>query len=382
MSIFFTKKRSNLKIGLVYIVVQTALGGKRMRKITKSAIAATVVTSTVLLSGCGLLGGKEEAKQMDPPQNEAVDETVAKGENPAEEATDQEEAATETVKRDLYLIDENGLVVPYTVDLPKQEAAAKQALEYLVAGGPLNEILPDGFRAVIPQDTEVSVNLKDGTITADFSKEFQTYSPEDEEKILQAITWTLTQFENVNNVVISVNGYTLEEMPVNGTPIPADLSRADGINMDNSDVVDITNSRPVTLYFFVQNEEGEYYVPVTKRIENTGDDKVSAVVNALIDGPNMGSNLISELHQDVKLLSAKMDDGKVTLDFNEAIYGAFNEKMISNHVINSLVLSLTEQPEVKSVAITVNGSEDVVTEDGKSLTEPVTRPANVNTGSF
>lgn len=249
MSIFFTKKRSNLKIGLVYIVVQTALGGKRMRKITKSAIAATVVTSTVLLSGCGLLGGKEEAKQMDPPQNEAVDETVAKGENPATEATDQEEAATETVKRDLYLIDANGLVVPYTVDLPKQNAAAKQVLEYLVAGGPLNEILPDGFRAVIPQDTEVSVNLKDGTITADFSKEFQTYSPEDEEKILQAITWTLTQFENVNNVVISVNGYKLEEMPVNGTPIPADLSRADGINMDNSDVVDITNSRPVTLYF-------------------------------------------------------------------------------------------------------------------------------------
>ncbi|MEH7379742.1 GerMN domain-containing protein [Bacillus sp. JJ1533] len=353
-----------------------------MRKITKSAIAATVVTSTVLLSGCGLLGGKEEAKQMDPPKNEAVDETVANGENPATEATDQEEAATETVKRDLYLIDENGLVVPYTVDLPKDNAAARQVLEYLVAGGPLNEILPDGFKAVIPQDTTVDVNLKDGTITADFSKEFANYNPEDEAKILQAITYTLTQFENVNNVVISVNGYKLDEMPVDGTPIPADLSRADGINIDNSGVVDITNSRPVTLYFFVQNDAGEYYVPVTKRVENTGDDKVSAVVNALIEGPDMGSDLISEIHQDVKLLSAKMEDGIVTLDFNEAIYGAFNEKMISKHVINSLVLSLTEQPEVKSVAITVNGNEDVVTEDGKSLTEPVTRPANVNTGSF
>ncbi|MEH7236243.1 GerMN domain-containing protein [Bacillus sp. JJ1562] len=352
-----------------------------MRKITKSALAATVVTSTVLLSGCGLFGGKEEAKQMDPPKNEAVD-TVAKGENPANEATDQEEATTETVKRDLYLIDENGLVVPYTVDLPKQDAAARQVLEYLVAGGPLNEILPDGFRAVIPQDTVVDVNLKDGTITADFSKEFANYNPEDEAKILQAITFTLTQFENVNNVVISVNGYQLDEMPVDGTPIPADLSRADGINIDNSDVVDITNSRPVTLYFFVQNEAGEYYVPVTKRIENTEDDRVSAVVNALIDGPNMSSNLISDIHQDVKLLSAKMEDGKVTLDFNEAIYGSFDENMISKHVINSLVLSLTEQPEVKGVAITVNGSEDVVTEDGKSLTEPVTRPANLNKGSF
>ncbi len=379
------KKRSNLKRGLVYIVVQTALGGKRMRKITKSAIAATVVTSTVLLSGCGLFGGEEEVKQMDPPKNEAVDETVAKGDNSeteATEATDQEEATTETVKRDLYLIDNSGLVVPYTVDLPKTDAAARQVLEYLVAGGPLNEILPDGFRAVIPQDTVVDVKLEDGTITADFSKEFGTYNPEDEAKILQAITWTLTQFDNVNNVVISVNGYKLDEMPVNSTPIPTDLSRADGINIDNSGVVDITNSRPVTLYFYVQNEDAEYYVPVTKRIENTGDDRVSAVVNALIDGPNMSSNLISEIHQDVKLLGAKVEDGNVTLDFNEAIFGSFNEKMISKHVINSLVLSLTEQPEVKSVAITVNGSEDVVTEDGKSLTEPVTRPANVNTGSF
>jgi germination protein M len=379
------KKRSNLKRGLVYIVVQTALGGKRMRKITKSAIAATVVTSTVLLSGCGLFGGEEEVKQMDPPKNEAVDETVAKGDNSeteATEATDQEEATTETVKRDLYLIDNSGLVVPYTVDLPKTDAAARQVLEYLVAGGPLNEMLPDGFRAVIPQDTVVDVKLEDGTITADFSKEFGTYNPEDEAKILQAITWTLTQFDNVNNVVISVNGYKLDEMPVNSTPIPTDLSRADGINIDNSGVVDITNSRPVTLYFYVQNEDAEYYVPVTKRIENTGDDRVSAVVNALIDGPNMSSNLISEIHQDVKLLGAKVEDGNVTLDFNEAIFGSFNEKMISKHVINSLVLSLTEQPEVKSVAITVNGSEDVVTEDGKSLTEPVTRPANVNTGSF
>lgn len=379
------KKRSNLKRGLVYIVVQTALGGKRMRKITKSAIAATVVTSTVLLSGCGLFGGEEEVKQMDPPKNEAVDETVAKGDNSeteATEATDQEEATTETVKRDLYLIDNSGLVVPYTVDLPKTDAAARQVLEYLVAGGPLNEILPDGFRAVIPQDTVVDVKLEDGTITADFSKEFGTYNPEDEAKILQAITWTLTQFDNVNNVVISVNGYKLDEMPVNSTPIPTDLSRADGINIDNSGVVDITNSRPVTLYFYVQNEDAEYYVPVTKRIENTGDDRVSAVVNALIDGPKMSSNLISEIHQDVKLLGAKVEDGNVTLDFNEAIFGSFNEKMISKHVINSLVLSLTEQPDVKSVAITVNGSEDVVTEDGKSLTEPVTRPANVNTGSF
>ncbi|MFT4416528.1 GerMN domain-containing protein [Fredinandcohnia humi] len=354
-----------------------------MRKITKSTLAATVITSSVLLSGCGLFSVQEEVEQMDPPQEEAVEQTETTGEEQATTGnTDTEEATTETVKRDLFLIDENGLVVPYSVDLPKADGAARQVLEYLVAGGPVTEMLPDGFRAVIPQDTQVDVNMKDDTIIADFSKEFETYNAEDEAKILQAITWTLTQFENVKNVEIRVNGHILEEMPVNGTPIPEDLSRADGINLDNGDIVDITNSRPVTLYFYVQNDEIEYYVPVTKRIENTEKDKVTAVVNALIDGPGFKTKLLSEFHPDVELLGSTIDDGKVTLDFNEAIFGSFNEKMISKNVLNTLVLSLTEQPDIKSVAITVDGNADILSEDGKPLSEPVTRPANVNTGSF
>lgn len=354
-----------------------------MRKITKSTLAATVISSSVLLSGCGLFSVEKEVAQMDPPQEEAVDTTVTTGEDQSTETTaDQEEATTETVKRDLYLIDENGLVVPYAAELPKTDGAARQVLEYLVAGGPVNEMLPDGFRAVIPQDTEVDVKLEGSTIIADFSKEFNTYNAEDEKKILEAITWTLTQFENIENVEIRVNGHVLEEMPVNGTPISEGLSRADGINLDNSGVVDITNSRTVTLYFYVQNDETEYYVPVTKRIDNTEKNQVAAVVSALIEGPNLTSNLLSEIHPDVELLGSSLEDGKLTLDFNEAIFGSFNENMISQHVLNSLVLSLTENPEVQSVAVTVNGEADILTEDGKTLTEPVTRPTNVNTGSF
>ena len=49
-------------------------------------------------------------------------------------------------------------------------------------------------------------------------------------------------------------------------------------------------------------------------------------------------------------------------------------KKISEHVINTLVLSLTEQPGIEGVAVTVNGKADLVDEEGKKLTEPVTRP--------
>ncbi len=46
------------------------------------------------------------------------------------------------------------------------------------------------------------------------------------------------------------------------------------------------------------------------------------------------------------------------------------------------MLSLTEQKAVDSVAIKVNGKKTLKDEKGKKLTEPVSRPKNVNTGSF
>ncbi|MCH1627604.1 GerMN domain-containing protein [Ferdinandcohnia quinoae] len=353
-----------------------------MRKVTKSTLAATVIASSVLLSGCGLFSVEKKVDKIDPPQDVTMDKSTDKEAQEVSKNTDGKDAVTDTVKRDLFLIDENGWVVPQTVELPNDPAAARQVLEYLVAGGPVDEILPDGFRAVIPQDTEVDVKLEGSTLVVDFSKEFGTYEPEDEAKILQAITWTLTQFDTIENVELQVNGYKLDAMPVNQTPISESLSRADGINLDNSDVVDITNTRQVTLYFYVENNDSKYYVPITKRIDNSEKDNIAAVVNALIKGPKLTSNLLNGIHPDAELLGATYKDGLVTLDFNEAIFGSFDEKVVSKHVINSLVLSLTEQPGIESVAITVDGNADITSEDGKKLSEPVTRPVNVNIGSF
>ncbi|MBD1381161.1 GerMN domain-containing protein [Metabacillus arenae] len=365
-----------------------------MAKSGKKKVAATVVVSTMLLSGCGMFGGEKTAKEVDPPQDVSYLEEEDKSEKESNVESSQEdtksekkeEQAAETVKRELYLIDSKGLVVAQTVDLPKQDGAAKQVVEYLVEGGPISNMLPDGFRAVLPADTEVKgVSIKDGTATVDFSKEFEDYKPEDEQKILQAVTWTLTQFDSVKNVKFWINGHELNEMPVGGTPISDELNRETGINYDTSDVIDITNSHPVTVYYLAENEDKSYYVPVTKRVSNKEEDPIVSAVNELIEGPANRSGLLSGFQSEVELLSApKNEDGKVTLDFNEAIYGAFDEdkKVISKHVLNSLVLTLTAQEGVESVAVTVNGKADLVNEDGKKLSEPVTRTDIVNTGSF
>ncbi|MEH7254114.1 GerMN domain-containing protein [Neobacillus niacini] len=347
-----------------------------MSKNKVKPLVTAVFASTLLLSGCGLFGN-EVQKKVDPPKQ--VTETKA---NPTKETTGKSEVV-EGTKTELYLINKDGLVVPQTLLLPDKTSVATQALEYLVANGPVTDMLPNDFRAVLPEDTKISVDIKDGVAVVDFSKEFKNYQPEDERKILESITWTLTQFDTVEKVKLQMNGHALTEMPVKGTPISENLSRATGINIDTAGVTDITNTKPVTVYYMGGEQGAYYYVPVTKRVKSSEKNDIVAVVNELVKGPSSKSNLASEFMPGVKLLDIpKIEDGKVTLNFNEYIYGSFEEKIVSERLLNALVLSLTEQKGIKSVAVTVDGKAELVNDQGKKLSEPVTRPEKVNTGSF
>jgi germination protein M len=348
-----------------------------MRKIMKSGAPLLFLSVSLLVSGCGIGGGKA-GTELDPPKVNYVKEG---------KSLDKKEktAKTEsTQKRQLFLFDSNGMVVPQVLALPKNDETAKQVLQYLVKDGPVSNMIPNGFQAVLPADTEVlSVNIKKGTATANFSKEFTEYNAKDEMKILQAITFTLTQFDNIKKVKIQIEGKNQNSMPVNNTPVGEGVSRVDGINLENGSVADITNSELVTLYFLAQTQDQTYYVPVTRRVAKEGTDKVTATIEHLIDGPSAESNLLTDFRTDVKLLSTPVvKDGVVTLNFNGAVLDNKEESMIADEVLNSIVLSLTELSEVKKVAIKVDGKSKIFTEKGKELTAPVSRPKEVNTGEF
>lgn len=360
----------------------------------QTGIAAGLLSLSLVLSGC-MFGGEQGIEEIDPPKEVTYVEdgkglnntnTSTTTENSNASSMDEENQAVE-VMRELYLVDSNGYVVPQSLPLPTPDSRAvtKQTLEYLVKGGPVTNLLPNGFTAILPEGTEVlGLNLEeDGTLVADFSKEFANYRPEDELKILQSVTWTATQFKNVKRVKIRINGYEQDVMPVNGTPISDGTSRADGINITTGDAINLVNSSSVTLYYFAQHGDNEYFVPVTTQIENKGEDTLTATVNALINGPAYGTNLLSDFHPDAKLVGLPVyEDGMVTLNFNEMILQDSEMASIADSVLNSLVLTLTEQEGIESVSINVNGYTQVTSESGEVIAEPVTRPEKVNIGSF
>lgn len=361
-----------------------------MKRKFKMPGAILIVSIPLILSGCGLWGNSQ-SQQADKPSKQDV-KLVNPGDSldmkqdkdhKGKISVNLNNENTKTVEVKLFLLDKHGLVVPQTFKLPAPNglAVAKQALQGLVKDGTTSNMIPNGFEAVLPAGTEVlGTNLKGHTLIVDFSKEFKSYKPEDEKKILEAVTWTATQFNGVNHVKIRINGVNQHVMPVNKTVIGKDgASRADGINEETGNVVDVTGSQAVTLYFPAQAGDHYYYVPVTTRTD--GDkSKITAAVNGLINGSTENSGLLNVFGSKVKLVSdPTIEDGVVTLNFNKAIYSNAKKKTISDEELNSLVLSLTAQDGIKKVAIQVDGNPSVKTEAGQVISKPVSRPKDVNT---
>ncbi|WP_323125840.1 GerMN domain-containing protein [Gracilibacillus oryzae] len=346
--------------------------------------------SMLLLTGCGVFQGEQTLEQLDaPPEDSALTENAGideeelpttEGEDESEEGVEEgaEEDGTkdgsedegtsstsETVSRVLYLLDENGLVVPHEVELPTpaSKEVAKQVLEYLVKDGPVTGMLPTGFQAVLPAGTEiVDLNLEpSGTLVVDVSAEFKTYQPEQEQQILEAMTYTLTQFENVDRIKLWIDGVEQNEMPVNGTPVSQGYSRENGINVHQSDAVDLMESEATTLYFPMQSEdESIYYVPITQHIEK-GASEYESIVQALLNGPSLELPLENYINTGSQLAQAPViQDGILSLTFNENILTNSEKSMIADEVMRSLVMTLTEQEGIEAVNVSVENHDQVV----------------------
>lgn len=333
--------------------------------------AAVVGMVVLLASGCSLPGKKEQSQQIDPPPTGAdamatsgkVSQTIA---NPMQVT--------------VYAKDEKGFVAPIAVQVEKSQGAARKALEYMVDGGPVQGRLPAGFTSLLPKGTEIKgINIVEDQKLAivDFSKMFTDYNLQDERKIMEAVTWTLTGFPSVEKVQLRVEGKPLKEMPVGGTPLDESLTRAIGINVEKPESVEYGQSTPVTLYFLNQNQENySYYVPVTRLVPRT-NNVAEAVIRQLIAGPDQKKGLVAVMAPGAELLKVDKTDDLITVNFSDKMLGP--DKKAPAEALKAVVLSLTENTNAAAkVQILVNGDAKVSATDNQSYAKPVSRPQTVN----
>ncbi|SDX39502.1 GerMN domain-containing protein [Paenibacillus sp. CF384] len=342
-------------------------------RLFRRAALAGVLALPILTTGCGLFS-QPASESIDPPQNSTqnVDADI----NPGQTVTEGNQS-----QMTLYLKDRNGLLAPVTVlaTLGPDEKLGQKALEMMVEGGAYESEIPDGFEAVLPKGTTVkglSLVPDQKLAVVDFSKSFTDYNVSDERKIVEAITWTLTSLEGVQNVEIDLEGQKLSEMPQDGLPIDDQLTRAVGINLEAADNVDYSQSTPVTIYFSaVTPDNVQYYVPVT-RLVTRSNNKAKTAIEQLISGPLNDLPLKAVMTPDVLVKNVTKKNDVVTVELQDDSYQQGQQEPAE--MLQAVVLALTENTGMSKVQIKLNGKTDFVDTNNKSYTEPVSRPEHVN----
>lgn len=340
----------------------------------KSGVLLVFFTLMILLSGC--FQGEQTFEEIDVPEefsivdeegNEITNETI---DSDSDEVTETEE----TVAREIYLFDADGFVVPQTIEIPKTKSAAMTVLEYMVKDGPVTELLPNGFQAVLPAGTEIlGLNLEDdGTLIIDVSEQFKNYRAEDEVKILQAMTYTLTQFDNIERIKLWINGENQLEMPVNGTPISEGYSRQKGINVMAPVRPSLISSEPVTIYYPKKYHDEFYFVPVTEHKDVSKEDLFTVIVNSLIEGPSFELQAAQVFNEQSNLVTKPvLHNGVLQLQFNEAVLADSEKNVIADEVMQTLVTSLTAIDDIDAIDVNVENKEFLVNEAGTTYDKPV-----------
>ncbi|AWB45786.1 hypothetical protein DCC85_17400 [Paenibacillus sp. CAA11] len=338
--------------------------------------AATAGILALLLSGCSFPGASPSA-QIDPPPAD-VEAQMLSG---LEDQVHLELSAKDETLTTVYVSNGQGLLVPVAIPLSSSQKDKRTlALQALVKNGPYQTKLPAGFTAVLPEGTEVqSLTVKEDEKLAvvEFTKPFAGYEAKDERKIIEAITWTLTSDPQVQNVEIWVEGQRLNEMPVDHTPLAHPLNRSAGINLELDQNVSLAQTRPVTLYFTATSSSGDpYFVPVT-RLVPAGGDPVQAALGELLRGP-LGENGLEEvLTTGAKLESVKTSkEGVVTVSLKDEMFE--NGDKLPAQMLQSVVLTVTENAKGSKVRIQLNGSEEVIGSDNQRYSDPVSKPAVIN----
>ena len=274
-------------------------------------------------------------------------------------SNDSIEYVYDNIKSTIYLIDSDDYVARTNISTCNCTGIdkAKDLLQGLIIEGNKSSIIPNGFRSIIPPGTSIkNIELKDKVITIDFSKELLEVNEKEENKMIEAIIYTLTSIDGIDKVIIKVEGEQLNKLP-SGTNLPTVLDRSYGINK-SYDLVSTSNIESHTVYYVNEYNNNKYYVPVTKYVNGTNEEPIRVIIKELSSSPIYETNLMSYLNANADLTSYEMSDNNLKLNFNELLLNDVDEKNILEEVIYTISLSMNNiYNDLETVSFYIDNKE-------------------------
>lgn len=258
----------------------------------------------------------------------------------------------------IYLLDEYSYLgkTEVVVNSKTTEDKVKELVEVLINGGVGENKIPNGFKSILPSETKIlSIKYEDNLIKIDFSKDLLNISKELEEKMIEALVYTITSVDEVEKVIIYVEGNILTKLPQTNINLPSTLDRNFGINK----TYDFTNTKDinqVTIYYLNKHNDDYYYVPVTKYL-NDNRDKIKIIIDELTSTNTYNTNLLSYLNSNTELLAIEEQPDILELTFNSYIFSDVDSKDILEEVVYTICLSVKDNYDVSEIVIKTEDEE-------------------------
>ncbi len=252
----------------------------------------------------------------------------------------------------IYLVDSNNYIsrVSTILTSDEQESQIKEIISILTIDS--NKYIRDGFKKIIPKNTKlISLSIENDLVKLNFSKELLNIEDKYQEKMIEAIVYSITSLDNIKYVSIYVEGKILTKLP-NGKRLDTILSRNIGINKEFN-ISSLNNTSRATIYYLSKENDYYYYVPVTKYY-NDSISKIEIIIKELTSNKMINTNLMSYLNSKTELLSYNETDKSLLLNFNENILNDINTNNILEEVTYSINLSISDSYDVKEVLYYVN----------------------------
>jgi len=276
-------------------------------------------------------------------------------------------AQGETMSTTVYYQDNYGYLVPVVRQIPLEDGIAKATLGLMVKSLYNDmEAARLGLKTVLPENTQVELDISGGVARVDLSDEVTKLSDALSESVMvSAIVQTLTEFDTVDSVRITVEGRELSKLP-NGTNISGSLTRRE-INVEST-ALSGEGMSSVTLYF--PAEDGSLLVPVTRMVYGDGD--IETAVLELAKGPRASGQLENALPGDVGLIGVKVVDGVAIINFTSEFMDIVEQTDGGRMALRALMLTCSRFEGVQGVKVLVDG------EDYDPGVDTMAFPDNVN----
>lgn len=258
----------------------------------------------------------------------------------------------------IFLLDSNNFLAQTKI-ITEEDDIKKKSLELinaLIIDSNMQDKIPSGFKAIIPSGTNIlDLTYDKGVVKINFDDSLMNTNINNERRIIEAIVYTLTSIDEIEYVIIYINGNILTKLPNSKITLPSTLDRSIGINKEYN-ISSFKDMTETTIYYISKFNDNTYYVPVTK-VTNDSRSKIEIIIDELSSSNVYKSNLMSYLNSNTEIISVIEENDELTINFNSAIYNDINTKDILEEVIYTISMSIYDNYDVKNVIFNVEDEE-------------------------